>query len=118
MYLVCLDLSTITLWFGKCITVYVQWLNAIFSFLFPGEALRCNCGGASKCSGRIETCSGFNPVCASMILQAGSRKCRLKKKQSLFFISSELFTKHCRFCLIILRLFFIFSQASAISSVA
>ncbi|XP_059181304.1 CD59 glycoprotein-like [Centropristis striata] len=37
-----------------------------------GEALRCYCGGTSKrCSSRVETCSGSNPVCASITLTAG-----------------------------------------------
>ncbi|XP_049916613.1 CD59 glycoprotein-like [Epinephelus moara] len=29
-----------------------------------GEALRCYCGGRTHCSGRVQTCSGSNQVCA------------------------------------------------------
>ncbi|XP_031698289.1 phospholipase A2 inhibitor and Ly6/PLAUR domain-containing protein [Anarrhichthys ocellatus] len=44
-----------------------------------GEALRCNCGGTARCSQRVETCSGNNPVCASIILQAGSNVSYFKR---------------------------------------
>uniref|UniRef100_A0AAQ4R2T8 UPAR/Ly6 domain-containing protein n=1 Tax=Gasterosteus aculeatus aculeatus TaxID=481459 RepID=A0AAQ4R2T8_GASAC len=64
-----------------------------------GEALRCNCGGASKCSGRIETCSGFNPVCASMILQAGSRvsyfKRCMKESDCRLLLNTNVASGHC-----------------------
>ncbi|XP_034427429.1 lymphocyte antigen 6D-like isoform X4 [Hippoglossus hippoglossus] len=30
------------------------------------EALRCNCGGKTQCSSRIQTCSGSDQVCASI----------------------------------------------------
>uniref|UniRef100_A0A3Q0RTJ4 UPAR/Ly6 domain-containing protein n=1 Tax=Amphilophus citrinellus TaxID=61819 RepID=A0A3Q0RTJ4_AMPCI len=36
------------------------------------EALKCNCGGLRHCSPSVETCSGFNNVCASVIIYAGS----------------------------------------------
>ncbi|KAL6094962.1 uncharacterized protein ACO6RY_16258 [Pungitius sinensis] len=65
-----------------------------------GEALRCYCGGASKtCSGRFDICSGINPVCASMFLQAGSRvtsfKRCMKETDCRLLLSTNVATGRC-----------------------
>lgn len=38
-----------------------------FGFPFPGEALRCHCGGRRQCLESVETCKGADDVCASII---------------------------------------------------
>ncbi|KAK9530337.1 hypothetical protein VZT92_011843 [Zoarces viviparus] len=65
-----------------------------------GEALRCNCGGTTKiCSRRVETCSGFNPVCASVIIQAGPHvsyfKSCMKENDCRQLISSSVASGSC-----------------------
>uniref|UniRef100_A0AAX7VCT4 UPAR/Ly6 domain-containing protein n=1 Tax=Astatotilapia calliptera TaxID=8154 RepID=A0AAX7VCT4_ASTCA len=55
------------------------------------EALKCYCGGLRHCPNSVETCHGFNNVCTSAIIYAGSSKskpsfglvCRKKNKTKL-----------------------------------
>uniref|UniRef100_A0A8C2X699 Uncharacterized protein n=1 Tax=Cyclopterus lumpus TaxID=8103 RepID=A0A8C2X699_CYCLU len=65
-----------------------------------GEALRCNCGGTSRrCSGPVETCSGFNPVCARISLHAGSHfsyfKSCMKELDCRMLINSSVGSGSC-----------------------
>uniref|UniRef100_A0A3Q2V4G8 UPAR/Ly6 domain-containing protein n=3 Tax=Haplochromini TaxID=319058 RepID=A0A3Q2V4G8_HAPBU len=36
------------------------------------DALKCYCGGLRHCPNSVETCHGFNNVCTSAIIYAGS----------------------------------------------
>ncbi|KAK9530336.1 hypothetical protein VZT92_011843 [Zoarces viviparus] len=62
-----------------------------------GEALRCNCGGTARCSGRVQDCYGNNQACASFILQSGSSVSYFKRcmKESDCRIMSSYVSGSC-----------------------
>lgn len=50
------------------------WTVKKFTLFFPGEALRCYCGGLKKCTSSIETCHGSGYICGSVPIFDGPSK--------------------------------------------